>query len=201
MDLFGFDKQFNLLPYDGEVYYFDKILDEVKTEEFLKNLIKNISWHHDELFIYGKQIITKRKVAWYGDSDCEYSYSNSTKTALPWSAELSEIKEIVEVQTQSTFNSCLLNLYHNGDEGMAWHSDDERELGQQPIIASVSLGAERKFVFKHKQSKENISHVLKQGSLLLMKGLTQQYWQHSLPKTKTIKEPRINLTFRTILNS
>ena len=200
MDLFDFDSQFNLLPYDGDVFYTDLLISRVKSKELFEKLLKEISWQQDELFIYGRKIITKRKVAWYGDNNCQYSYSNCTKTALPWTAELFELKIIVEEQTQSKFNSCLLNLYHSGDEGMAWHSDDEKELGLRPIITAVSLGAERRFVFKHKQSKESVSHILEQGSLLIMKGSTQEYWQHSLPKTKKVLEPRINLTFRRIIN-
>ena len=200
MDLFGFDQQFNLLPYDGEVYYSDSVVDYSEANSLFIQLLNTISWECDELFIYGKQVVTKRKVAWYGDKGCRYSYSNSTKTPLAWTHQLLHLKAIVEAHTQCSFNSCLLNLYHNGDEGMAWHSDDEKELGNQPIIASLSLGAERKFVFKHKQSKESISHTLEQGSVLLMQGTTQQHWQHSLPKTKKIIDARINLTFRTIIN-
>lgn len=201
MNLFGFDEQFNILPYDGEVFYFDNILNKSQANRFFSDFLKTVDWKNDELFIYGKQIITKRKVAWYGDAGCDYTYSKSTKTAIPMTSELVTLKTIIEKQTHATFNSCLLNLYHDGDEGMAWHSDDEKELGNQPIIASVSLGAERKFVFKHKKSKESVSHILENGSLLLMKGDTQQFWQHSLPKTKKINEARINLTFRTIYNA
>ena len=200
MDLFGFDHQLNILPCDGEVYYFSELIDDAKATLLFTELLENISWEHDELVIYGKHITTKRKTAWYGDNALKYSYSNTTKTALPWIPALIGLKKLVEERSQATFNSCLLNLYHTGEEGMAWHSDDEKELGSKPIIASVSLGAERKFVFKHKVSKESVSHHLEQGSLLLMKGSTQQHWQHSLPKTKKVTEPRINLTFRTIIN-
>ncbi|MEH6457678.1 MAG: alpha-ketoglutarate-dependent dioxygenase AlkB [Cocleimonas sp.] len=199
MDLFGFDHQLNILPCDGEVYYFGTLIDDAKAQSLLSDLLTNISWEHDELVIYGKHITTKRKTAWYGDSQLKYSYSNTTRIALPWVPVLAELKKLVEQQSQSTFNSCLLNLYHAGDEGMAWHSDDEKELGDQPNIASLSLGAERKFSFKHKGTKESVSLPLENGSLLLMKGATQRYWQHSLPKTTKVKEPRINLTFRTIL--
>lgn len=198
MDLFGFDHQLNILQCDGEVYYFGKLIDDDNADVLLSELLQNISWEHDELAIYGKHITTKRKTAWYGDSAFEYSYSNTTKKALPWIPALSSLKNLVEQQSQSSFNSCLLNLYHAGDEGMAWHSDDEKELGDEPTIASISLGAERKFSFKHKKTKQSISLPLEHGSLLLMKGVTQKYWQHSLPKTTKVKEPRINLTFRTI---
>ena len=201
MDLFGFDKQLNILPYDGEVYYFGRLIKDDKVQNAISELMESIAWESDKLFIYGKHITTKRKTAWYGDSSLSYSYSNTTKVALPWIPVLLELKAFVEAHTQTTFNSCLLNLYHSGDEGMAWHSDDEPELGAEPIIASLSLGADRKFLFKHKGTKENISLSLSNGSLLLMKGLTQTHWQHSLPKTKKVSEPRINLTFRTIMTS
>ncbi|MEY4861289.1 MAG: hypothetical protein RL059_988, partial [Bacteroidota bacterium] len=155
-------------------------------------------WKNDQAFIYGKLIITKRKVAWYGDTDFEYTYSKTTKRALPWTTELLELKKIAEKLTGEKFNSCLLNLYHNGDEGMTWHSDAEKVLKKNGAIASLSLGAERKFSFKHKETKETLSLNLENGSLLLMKGSTQTYWLHRLPPTKLISTPRINLTFRSI---
>ena len=200
MDLFGFDQQLNILPYEGEVYYFGKIINDSESQRLFAELLESIAWKHDELVIYGKHITTKRKTAWYGDYEHQYSYSNTTKIALAWIKVLIQLRALVEKQSQSTFNSCLLNLYHAGDEGMAWHSDDEKELGDQPIIASLSIGAERKFSFKHKKTKENLSLNLESGSLLIMKGDTQKNWQHSLPKTTKINEPRINLTFRTILD-
>ena len=139
---------------------------------YLNRLLKTIAWKNDEVIIYGKHIVTARKAAWYGDKPYSYTYSNTTKQALAWTPELLELKALVENQSQSSFNSCLLNLYHSGAEGMAWHSDDESALGRNPVIASLSLGAERKFSFKHKSSKQNVSLVLEHGSLLLMKGAT-----------------------------
>ncbi|MEM6831840.1 MAG: alpha-ketoglutarate-dependent dioxygenase AlkB, partial [Bacteroidota bacterium] len=127
--------------------------------------------------------------------------SNTTKKALLWTPELLELKQLIEDQSEENYNSCLLNLYHNGDEGMSWHSDAETELKKNGAIASVSLGNDRKFVFKHRQSKEKVSLQLEHGSLLVMKGTTQSHWLHSLPKTKRVTTPRINLTFRTILNA
>ena len=146
-----------------------------------------------------KKIITKRKVAWYGDTNYYYHYSNVTKQALLWTKELLELKEIVEKESSATYNSCLLNLYHSGEEGMAWHSDGEKMLKKNGEIASLTLGAERKFSFKHKETKHKVDIVLEKGSLLVMKGTTQTNWLHRLPPTKLIKTPRINLTFRTIL--
>jgi alkylated DNA repair dioxygenase AlkB len=160
--------------------------------------MQNTQWEKDEVIIFGKRITTKRKVAWYGDSEYLYTYSNTTKRALAWTKELSELKQIVEEYAGIKFNSCLLNLYHNGNEGMGWHSDDEKPLGKNNTIASLSFGAERKFSFKHKQTKQTVSLVLEHGSLLVMKHDTQRNWLHSLPKSKNITQPRINLTFRTI---
>jgi alkylated DNA repair dioxygenase AlkB len=161
--------------------------------------LKNILWKNDEVNILGKHIITKRKVAWYGDSDYLYTYSNSTRKALIWTRELVELKRVVEQVSGACFNSCLLNLYHDGNEGLGWHSDDEKSIGKNTPIASLSFGAERKFTFKHKQTKQIVSLVLEHGGLLVMKDATQIYWLHSLPKSNKIAQARINLTFRVMV--
>ncbi len=198
MDLFN-DESTNLLPKDGIVNYYGKLLNSAEANNYLHRLLNNIEWKNDEAIIYGKLITTKRKVAWYGDIAFEYKYSNITKTALPWTKELLELKKIVEEKTNETFNSCLLNLYHNGNEGMAWHSDAEKDLKKAGTIASLSFGAERKFGFRHKQDKETVYVILEHGSLLLMKGTTQTHWLHRLPPTTKVLKPRVNLTFRTIV--
>ena len=200
MDLFNNEihSLTNLLPQDGIVNYYKNLLSLNEANSYFDSLLHSIEWKNDQAFIYGKLIITKRKVAWYGDTDFEYTYSKITKRALPWTAELVELKKITEELTGEKFNSCLLNLYHNGDEGMAWHSDAEKVLKKNGVIASLSLGAERKFSFKHKETKETISLILENGSLLVMKGSTQTSWLHRLPPTKLISKPRINLTFRLI---
>jgi len=200
MDLFNSlpAKQINYLPKEGTVNYYGQILSRLDSDHYLKVLLDTIEWRNDEAVIFGKRIITKRKVAWYGDMPYEYTYSSITKSALPWTQELLELKLITEQQTGETFNSCLLNLYHNGEEGMAWHSDAEKALKKNGAIASLSFGAERKFAFKHKESKETVSLVLNHGSLLIMKDCTQSNWLHRLPPTKLINRPRVNLTFRTI---
>jgi alkylated DNA repair dioxygenase AlkB len=199
MDLFSTEPVTNILPYDGTVNYYGKVLNQQEAGYYFECLFNTIQWKNDEAVIYGKHIITRRKAAWYGDSDYLYTYSNTTKQALPWTEELLSLKHIVEQLTEAKFNSCLLNLYHNGDEGMAWHSDDEKSLGKNTIIASLSFGAERKFSFKHKKTKQTTSVILESGSLLNMKGATQTNWLHSLPKSKKVTRPRINLTFRTIV--
>jgi len=201
MDLFstGFDENTNLLPKDGTVNYYGKVFSSQEADHYLDSLLSTIEWKNDEAVIFGKHIITKRKVAWYGDIDFEYSYSNTTKRALPWTKELLELKAVTENRTGEKFNSCLLNLYHSGNEGMAWHSDAEKDLKQNGAIGSLTFGAERKFSFKHKQTKETVSLILEHGSLLVMKGSCQTYWLHRLPPTKLITKPRVNLTFRTIV--
>ena len=201
MDLFSVIKDINqnFLPYDGTVLYFGQLFADQQANAYYEALLNTIEWKNDEAFIMGKHIITKRKVAWYGDQEYAYTYSNSTKYALPWTTELKELKQIAEENTKSTYNSCLLNLYHNGNEGMAYHSDDEKALGKNTSIASMSFGAERKFLFKHKTSKETIGLFLENGSLLEMKDATQTHWLHRLPPTKKINTPRINLTFRSMV--
>ena len=198
MDLFNDTPHANILPFDGEVNYYGKILNNENVQRYFEQLLKNIEWDNDKAIIFGKLIITKWKVAWYGDKPFDYTYSKTSKTALPWTNELLELKEIIESKTRETFNSCLLNLYHDGGEGMAWHSDSEKDLKKNGAICSLSLGAERKFSFKHKASKQTVSVLLEKGSLLVMKGTTQTNWLHRLPPTKKVKTPRINLTFRTI---
>lgn len=198
MDLFNTAPDTNLLPFDGEVNYYGSIIPIEKAQQYYEKLLEDINWENDKAIIFGKLIITKRKVAWYGDKPFNYTYSKTTKSALPWTKELLELKEMIEQKTGETFNSCLLNLYHTGEEGMSWHSDGEKDLKENGAIASLSFGAERKFLFKHKVSKQNVSVQLEKGSLLVMKGATQTHWLHRLPPTKKVKTPRINLTFRTI---
>jgi alkylated DNA repair dioxygenase AlkB len=189
----------NLLPQGGMVNYYGKIMSIEQANNYYNCLLTTIEWRNDEAIIFGKHIITKRKVAWYGDDPFEYTYSNITKQALIWTKELLELKALAEEKSGETYNSCLLNLYHTGDEGMAWHSDGEKDLKKNGAIGSMSFGAERKFAFKHKETKQTISILLENGSLLVMKDETQSNWLHRLPPTKLISKPRVNLTFRTIV--
>ncbi len=201
MDLFNqtLDRHTNWLPYDGTVNYYGKLMPQDQANHYLQRLLDDIEWKNDEAVIFGKKIITKRKVAWYGERKFEYTYSNVTKHALPWTQELLELKSLIEKESGETYNSCLLNLYHSGEEGMAWHSDGETDLKKEGAIGSLSFGAERKFAFKHKQSGKKIDLFLEHGSLMVMKGTTQTHWLHRLPPTKIIHKPRVNLTFRTIV--
>ncbi|WP_316767255.1 alpha-ketoglutarate-dependent dioxygenase AlkB family protein [Pedobacter frigiditerrae] len=202
MDLFNTQpaQNINLLPQGGTVNYYGKIMSNQQANHYYNCLLESIEWKNDEAVIFGKHILTKRKVAWYGDYPFEYTYSNVTKQALIWTKELLELKALAEDKSGETYNSCLLNLYHSGDEGMAWHSDGEKDLKKNGAIGSMSFGAERKFAFKHKETKQTVSLILENGSLLVMKDETQTNWLHRLPPTKLISKPRINLTFRTIVS-
>jgi len=201
MDLFDsvMGQPANLLHKDGTVHYYGTVMSQIDANQYLTDLLSNIEWKNDVAIIYGKKIVTKRKIAWYGENSYQYSYSNTTKTALPWTKTLLNLKALIEKETGESFNSCLLNLYHDGSEGMAWHSDAEKDLKEKGAIGSLSFGAERKFAFKHKQSQEIVSLYLQNGSLLVMKGSTQKNWLHRLPPTKLEHKPRVNLTFRTIV--
>ncbi len=197
-----FENEFNsinLLPIDGEVYYIENFLNEKEQQFFFQALLKNIEWKADEVKIFGKHIITKRKMAWYANEEIEYTYSGISRKANLWNNELLALKSRIEKDFPDHFNACLLNLYHAGNEGMGWHSDNEKTIVENSAIASISLGAARKFSFKHKISDQTISLNLASGSLLLMKGETQKYWLHSLPKTTKVLEARINLTFRRMV--
>jgi len=189
----------NILPYDGSACYYGPMLSLHEASHYCNVFLETLQWQQDEFTMFGKRIITRRKVAWYGDAGLAYTYSKTTRHALPWTPHLLELKAMAEQASGYTFNTCLLNLYHNGTESMGWHSDNEKELGKMPVIASVSLGAERRFVLKHKKTNQKIELLLEHGSMLLMKGETQQHWLHSLPPAKRIEDLRMNLTFRNIV--
>lgn len=197
MDLFPPDPLTNWLPCDGIVNYHGPILSPEAGDHYFTRLRDSLAWRHDEVTLFGKRTITARKVAWYGDCDFAYTYSGTTRTALPWTGELAEIKAGIESIIGARFNSCLVNLYHHGGESMGWHSDDEDTLVGNATIASLSLGAVRKFVLRHKRDREmKVSLLLEHGSLLTMGGETQRHWSHTLPKSMRVREARINLTFR-----
>ncbi|AZA51827.1 alpha-ketoglutarate-dependent dioxygenase AlkB family protein [Chryseobacterium sp. G0201] len=192
------DYPLNILPNDGTVNYYGKVFSKEKSDFYYDYLFNQIPWENDEAVIFGKLILTKRKVGWFGEKPFEYTYSKRTKLAKHWTPELLELKQKCEEVSGETYNSCLLNLYHDGSEGMAYHSDGEKDLKKHGAIASLTFGAERKFLFKHKITKEKVEIFLENGSLLVMKGTTQDHWLHRLPPTTKVKTPRVNLTFRTI---
>lgn len=186
----------NIINQDGQAHYFGIIVNAEQKHTYFNELLNKIEWTNEKLIMFGKEITTKRKVAFYGDSLMSYTYSNKTKQALAWTPLLLGIKNLTTSFTGSHYNACLLNLYHDGEEGMGWHSDDEKEIIPNSSIASLSFGAERKFAIKHKTTKETHSILLENGSLFEMLGSFQKHWLHSMPKSKKIIAPRINLTFR-----
>jgi alkylated DNA repair dioxygenase AlkB len=196
MELFPADPTTNLLPRDGAVFYHGPVFAPQEAVQFLGALGEEVPWENDEVVLYGKRIVMGRKVAWFGDAGFAYSYSGTTKQALPWTPAMARLRDRVQKLTGARFNSCLANFYHSGEEGMSWHSDDERTLVRNAAIASLSFGAERRFRFRHKETKEMVEVNLEDGSLLEMRDETQVFWQHCLPKTKKVGRSRINLTFR-----
>ncbi|MCC6896624.1 MAG: alpha-ketoglutarate-dependent dioxygenase AlkB [Anaerolineae bacterium] len=184
---------------DAEVYLVTGFFSPAESGALLTDLTANIAWEQKAINIMGKQVMQPRLIAWYGDVGKSYRYSGLTVHPLPWTPTLLDMKARVEAAANVTFNSVLLNLYRDGQDSVGWHSDDEPELGTNPVIASISLGAARTFQFKHKQNADLKQSVeLTHGSLLLMRGTTQHYWKHQIPKTKKPLSARINLTFRVI---
>ncbi len=199
LSLFPISSEQNLLPFDGEVYYYPDFLSPEESQNYLNVLTNEIPWQHDEVVIFGKVIQTRRKVAWYADNAKSYTYSGRTKIGLSWTPSLLTIRKAIEEKAQVQFNGCLGNFYHDGNDGASWHADDEKSIQANSCIASLSLGAARKFEFKHKVSQAKISLILAPGSLLFMQGNTQNHWIHQLPKSKKITAPRLNLTFRQMI--
>lgn len=183
---------------NGEYIYIPDFYNREKANRFLNAFMTEIKWNQESMNMYGKQVLFPRLTAWYGDNDKPYSFSGITLQPHPWSKELLEIKKDIEPLCQTEFNSVLLNLYRDGNDSISWHTDAEKELGQNPIIASVNFGAERVFQLRHMQTNERIDLLLKHGSLLIMMGELQHYWQHQVPKTKKVNSARVNLTFRVI---
>jgi alkylated DNA repair dioxygenase AlkB len=184
----------NLLPRDGSVFYLGCLLEEAEANESFFVLRAGGFWQHDEVVLFGKRRVLSRKMAWFGD--VPYKYAGAVKLPMPWDAVVSGLKRRVEEASGCLFNSCLLNHYADGREGMGWHSDNESSLVPGGTIASVSLGSERTFRFKHRRTGEQVELRLQHGSLLLMEGETQVHWVHALPKSLRVREPRVNLTFR-----
>lgn len=197
MDIFNEVIRFNL-P-NSDISYYPNFIEKLKADSYLKNLKESVPWQHDDIKVFGKIYPQPRLTALFGNNGKSYSYSNIMMNPKPFMPELLELKTAVESIAKVNFTTCLLNLYRDGKDSNGWHSDDETELGINPVIASISLGEERFFHLRHKNDKSSKQKVLLQhGSLLLMKGETQHFWQHQIPKTgKQIKE-RINLTFRVV---
>jgi alkylated DNA repair dioxygenase AlkB len=196
--LFQSEPIFFNLP-DAEIIYYPNFLSQEKANALFEELLENTPWQQDEITVYGKKYLQPRLTALYGTEGKAYSYSNIVMQPHHWTLALQKIKSLIENISEANFTTVLLNYYRNGNDGNGWHADNEKELGINPIIASLSLGAERNFQLKHNINpiqKKNI--ILEHGSLLLMKGTTQHFWKHQIPKTARPIGPRINLTFRVI---
>jgi alkylated DNA repair dioxygenase AlkB len=183
---------------DADVVLHRLVFSYAEQNKLFQSLLKNVPWKQHVLTVYGRSINAPRLSAWYGDPGAVYRYSGLRLAPMPWTSTLLEIKLIVENLTATRFNSALLNLYRDGRDSVGWHSDAEPELGRHPVIASVSLGAERRFTLQHKKTRRQISVDLEPGSVLLMSGPTQHYWRHQLPKSRRAVAARINITFRVI---
>ena len=203
-DLFAPAATDNLLPYDGKVNDLGVVIDDATA--LYNTLLHELPWQPDIVTLFGKTHLTTRKIVWTGDKDANYQYSVHVRQTVPWSDIVFHVKQeieqaLVEVGVTANFNTCLLNYYPSGADGMGYHADDEKELGHQPVIASLSLGATRKFVFKHKKTQDKVELYLESGQLVVMHGDTQTFWKHTITKTKTVDAGRISLTFRHMLTS
>ena len=197
--LFGIQNNEIIALMDAEILYDENFLSNDEATAFFESLRQNTDWQQDRIKIFGKEYDQPRLTALFADNKNPYSYSSITMYPKPFSPALLEIKSRVEKKINQTFTSCLLNLYRNGQDSNGWHADNEKELGTNPIIASVSLGAERQFHMKHRTDKtQKLKLNLAHGSLLFMSGSTQHHWLHQIPKTKKNVGERINLTFRII---
>jgi alkylated DNA repair dioxygenase AlkB len=185
---------------DGDVSFVADFLTRAESDAFFSELLDLVEWEQHLIRIRGREVASPRLSAWYGDPDAHYRYSGLSLEPRPWLPPILELKAKVEGACDAPFNSVLLNLYRDGADSMGWHSDDEPELGERPVIASLSLGATRRFRLRHRRRKdlEPVAIDLESGSLLIMQGDTQRFWKHQVPKTKRTVEPRINLTFRSI---
>ena len=185
---------------DADIQYVERCFSRSQSDLYLNALMEQIPWRQEHVKVFGKTYLQPRLTALFGNTDKTYSYSSLTLFPTPYPPLLNEIRSEIETYCNVSFNCCLANLYRNGNDSNGWHSDNEKELGDQPVIASVSFGAERFFHLKHRNKKE-LRHKIKlaHGSLLIMKGRTQEHWLHQIPKTKQIIGNRINLTFRIII--
>ena len=199
-ELFPYFSQ-NILNANGEAYYYPELFNEKESSELFHHLVNTVNWKQEPIKLFGKEIMQPRLTTWYADEGITYSYSGITMMGQIWNEELLLIKNKVEELAGVKFNSALLNLYRNGSDSMGWHRDNEKELGINPVIASVSFGARRKFQLRTYKDKSDLKSIhLNHGSCLLMLGKTQHYWEHRVPKTSAYVTERLNITFRGVIN-
>lgn len=191
----------NIIPHDGEAYLFPAFFTPEESDRYFASLKQEIAWKQEPIKIFGNTVMQPRLTAWYSDPDKPYSYSGITMNPLPWTSALLEIKQRIETVSPKIFNSALLNQYRDEKDSVGWHRDNEKSLGINPVIGSVSFGATRTFQFRRYTNKsEKFSIELTHGSLLIMQGQTQHLWEHSIPKQSKAIGPRINITFRSLSN-
>lgn len=196
------DQPVNLLPSDGEVYYYPAVFSEAERNEYFNILFSGIRWKQEPVKIFGREILQPRLTAWYGDPDKSYTYTGLTMQADQWVHPLIDIKKIADQYSGVESTSALLNLYRDGNDGLGWHRDNEKMLGTEPVIASVSLGAPRLFQLRNYHNKQQVISIeLEPGSLLIMKGASQKNWEHRVPKSKNEHGARINITFRRVISN
>ena len=197
LDLFDNQQEYHKID-DGAFLHVQEFITKQESDIYFTVLKDKIAWQQEKMKMYGKELPFPRLTAWYGDAGRTYSFSGLTLKPKPWTDSLRELKNRVEVKTDATFNSVLLNRYRDGNDSISWHQDDEKDLGKDPVIASLNFGATRRFQLRHLQSKEKINIDLKHGSLFVMLGKLNHHWQYQIPKTKKAVGERINLTFRHI---
>lgn len=185
-----------LLPFDGSAVLSPDFLGTETADELFSHLHESTQWENQSLIMFGKKVDEPRMSVWHAEPHLSYTYSGAQRNPQPWTTELNNVKTLCEQYINHVFNGVLVNLYRTGADHLGWHSDDETVNGPEPIIASISLGAERRFDLHHKESGERVSTMLPHGSLLVMSGKSQSHWLHRVAKTPSLVEPRINLTFR-----
>ncbi|MGR8930774.1 MAG: alpha-ketoglutarate-dependent dioxygenase AlkB family protein [Gammaproteobacteria bacterium] len=189
----------DLAPFDGELYYLPAFYTPGQADELFAAIYQNLDWQQEHIFIFGREVSVPRLMAWYGDAQAHYRYSGVDHKPLPWTAELQQLRLHMEVLCKQSFNSVLANLYRDERDSMGLHADNEKELGINPTIASVSFGETRLLRFRHSKKRHTLDVELGHGDALIMAGALQHHWRHELPKTRQAKKPRINLTFRRII--
>ena len=194
-----FEDQTELLPFDGSAILYQDFIGADRAVEIFETLLRETNWEEHDLVLFGKRIAEPRLSTWHSEADITYRYSGSLRTPQPWTDLLKSLRDECAVKTGALFNAVFANLYRDGADGVGWHSDNEPCNGPEPTIASLSFGASRRFDLRHRETKETISVELEAGSLLVMSGLSQHSWVHQVPRSKRIKEPRINLTFRNVI--
>lgn len=187
-----------ILPFDGSAMLHPWVLGDLGGEDVRDRLIAQLPWQSNTIRVFGVEHVEPRLVSWHGDPGAAYSYSGLQMTVNEWTPLLLELRGICERLAGTSFNSVLVNLYRDGNDKVGWHADDEPELGPEPVIASLSLGATRRFRFRHRETGETVSTELGSGSLVVMSGLSQKCWVHEVPRQKRVTAPRINLTFRRV---